>query len=271
VEHLRTGKFYGQTNSTVQHSFATITDTEYTHDKVNWHYHENAYFTFILEGSVIEGNRKEVYNCGAGSLLFHNWQDPHYNIKPRGFTRGFHIELYQDWFHQLNFYNQELQGSFAVNNPDVKFLFYKLFCETKVNDEVTELSTEALLLQILAKMQGDKQALVTRSPAWVAQLKDILSDDPAHKHTLTGLSAMLQLHPAHLSRDFSKYFHCTLGEFIRKLRIEKSLAMLPDPNRSLTDIAFACGFADQSHFVRSFKAFNHTNPLAYRKLLLRAC
>ncbi len=91
METLKTGSFYGQTNQTLHLDFATITDTEYTHDKVDWHYHENAYFTFILDGKVIEGNKKEVYNCTAGSLLFHNWQDPNYNIKPKGYTRGFHI------------------------------------------------------------------------------------------------------------------------------------------------------------------------------------
>lgn len=89
MKYLQTGQFHGQTNKTILLNGLTLTDTEYTHDKVDWHYHENAYFTFILQGNLIEGNRNEVYNCSAGSLLFHNWQEPHYNIKPDGFTRAF--------------------------------------------------------------------------------------------------------------------------------------------------------------------------------------
>nr|WP_294950353.1 AraC family transcriptional regulator [uncultured Mucilaginibacter sp.] len=271
MENLKTGRFYGQTNSTIHLDFATITDTEYTHDKVDWHYHDNAYFTFILDGKVIEGNKKEVYNCIAGSLLFHNWQDAHYNIKPKGFTRGFHIELNESWFNNVQQYKDSLQGSFAVANPDVKFIFYKIFRETKIQDGLTALSTEALLLQALAQMQGDSRSAAKQIPLWVGKLKAVLNDDIARKHSLTELSAMLQLHPVHLSRDFSKYFDCNLGEYIRKIRIEKAFTLLPDKHLSLTDIALNCGFADQSHFLRSFKSFNQANPTVYRKLFMRAC
>jgi len=60
-----------------------------------------------------------------------------------------------------------------------------------------------------------------------------------------------------------------MGEYIRKLRIEKSFALLADGGLSLTDIAFTCGFADQSHFLRCFKQFGCDSPSAYRKLLLK--
>jgi len=271
VKYLQTGSFYGQTNQTIRLKGITLTDTEYTHDKVDWHYHENAYFTFILAGNVIEGNKKEIYNCSAGSLLFHNWQDPHYNIKPKGFTRGFHIELQKNWFDGFDLQQDKIQGSFTINDPDVKFLLYRLFKESKIDDEVTSLSAEALLLQTLVKMQVGKIDPPQQMPLWAKKLKEILADEFAQKHTLDGLSAQLQIHPVHLSRDFSKYFNCNLGEYIRKLRVERSFSLLHEHHLSLTDIAFRCGFADQSHFLRSFKQFSDANPSAYRKLLTRAC
>src|SRR3954469_11030740 len=120
MKESRKGEFYGQTNTTINLDGITLTDTVYTHDKVDWHYHENAYFTFILQGNVIEGNKNEIYNCSAGSLLFHNWQEPHYNIKPEGFTRGFHIELEKSWFTDLDFSTTGLQGSINIADPDVK-------------------------------------------------------------------------------------------------------------------------------------------------------
>ncbi|WP_413667208.1 helix-turn-helix domain-containing protein [Mucilaginibacter sp. Mucisp86] len=271
MKQLQTGSFYGQTNQITHLHGITITDTEYTLDKVDWHYHENAYFTFILAGNVIEGNKKEVYHCPAGSLLFHNWHDPHYNIKPQGFTRGFHIELQKHWFDALELKQDKLEGSFAVHAPDVKFLLYRIFKESKIGDELTAIAVESLLLQTLHKMQLSNEGLLRQVPAWVNRLKELLVDDPAHKHTLAELSEVLRLHPVHLSRDFSKYSHCTIGEYIRKLRVERSFALLADDELSLTAIAFACGFADQSHFLRCFKQFSGSNPSAYRKLLLRAC
>jgi AraC family transcriptional regulator len=49
MKHLQTGQFHEQTNKTSHLNGVTLTDTEYTLEKVDWHYHENAYFTFILQ------------------------------------------------------------------------------------------------------------------------------------------------------------------------------------------------------------------------------
>jgi AraC family transcriptional regulator len=119
---LQAGEFHGQTSNTLHMDGIVLTDTEYTQSRVDWHYHENAYFTFILQGNVLEGNKKETYHCSAGSLLFHHWQDPHYNIKPDGFTRGFHVELEASWFKYFSLDKALLQGSINIANIDIKLL-----------------------------------------------------------------------------------------------------------------------------------------------------
>lgn len=263
----QTGEFYGQTNKTIHLEGITLTDTVYTQDKVDWHYHENAYFTFILQGNVIEGNKKEVYNCVAGSLLFHNWQEPHYNIKPEGFTRGFHIELEENWFDNLEFDTSNLQGSINIANPDLKFLLYKIFRETKADDSSTTLSIQILLLETLAKMLKDDKVEKSKKPLWVAEINTILNDQFTENLSLDYLSKTLNIHPVHLSRDFSRYFNSSLGEYIRKLKVQKSLQLISQKKQDLTSIAFDCGFSDQSHFTRCFKEINGVNPSQYRKIL----
>jgi len=269
MNFLRTGQFFGQTNRTIHLNGIILTDTEYTHRRVDWHFHENAYFTFILQGRMIEGNRKGTYTCSNGSLLFHSWQEPHYNLKPDGYTRGFHVEFTKNCFTDFSFDLDDWQGAFTVENPDIKFLFYKVFRETKIFDDLTAASIQMQLIEIFGHMLRFKQAAQETKPVWVNKLKGILLDSFTEKLSLLNLSHELKIHPVHLSRDFSKYFHCTFGEYVRKMRVEKSLALLPDKNLSLTDIAFQCGFADQSHFLRCFKKINGINPSNYRKLLLR--
>ncbi|TWR27647.1 helix-turn-helix domain-containing protein [Mucilaginibacter achroorhodeus] len=267
MKTLKTGEFYGQTNQTLHLDFATITDTEYTHDSVDWHYHENAYFTFILQGNVIEGNKKEVYTCTPGTLLFHNWQDPHYNIKPKGYTRGFQIEINNHWLSQADIDIQNLQGSFSIDNPQVKLLFYQLFKESKANDDASIPATEALLLQVLAGMESNAATGSRNRPDWVKQVKEAIADDISRKFTLKEMAVVANVHPAHLSRDFSKYFNTNLGEYIRMMRIEKALSLMHSRKLSLTEIAMQCGFADQSHFLRCFKVLNADKPKVYRAVL----
>ncbi len=267
MKNLTTGQFYGQTNQTLLLDGLTLTDTVYTHPKVDWHYHENAYFTFILQGNVIEGNKKETYNLSAGNLLFHNWQEAHYNIKPAGFTRGFHIELDQAWAKGLELDLFSIQGSLNIRNPEIKILMHRIFRESKINDATSNLAIHALLLELLGQMTYNCKVSARKTPSWVKELRHLLSDTSTANWKLTELSDILSIHPVHLSRDFTKYFHCTLGEYIRKLKVEQSLCLLLDKNLSLTDVALACGFADQSHFIRTFKSIIHLKPSQYRKLL----
>ena len=265
MKHLKTGEFHGQTNKTIHLNGITLTDTEYTHDKVDWHYHENAYFTFILQGNVIEGNRKEIYNCSEGSLLFHNWQEPHYNIKPEGFTRGFHIELEKSWFDNFAINLNNLEGSLNISNPDAKILLYNIFKETKIDDDSSAISIQGLLLHTISHMFRSHQVRQSKVPSWVYKVKEVLHDNFANNNSLETLGKTLDIHPVHLSRYFSKYFHCNLGEYVRKLRIEKSFSLLSNKKISLTEIAFECGFSDQSHFTRCFREINGVNPSTYRK------
>lgn len=269
MKQLQTGEFYGQTNQTIHLDGITLTDTEYTLDRVDWHYHENAYFTFILQGNVIEGNKKEVYNCAAGSLLFHNWQEPHYNIKPEGYTRGFQIELKNTWFDALDFNVGQLQGSTKITNVDLKFLLYKIFRETKIEDETTTLSIQTLILQTLAEMFRESNLVLDKNPIWVDRIREILFYDFSENLTLDYLSKTLDIHPVHLSRDFSKYFNCNFGEYLRKLKVEKSYSLLSDKQLSLTEIAYGCGFSDQSHFNRCFKSVSGMSPKNFRKIIAR--
>lgn len=267
MKYLPAGQFFGETNTIIHIDGITLTDTEYTHPTVDWHYHEHPYFTFILQGNVLEGNKKEVYHCAAGSLLFHNWQDAHYNIKPEGFTRGFHIELQPEWISHFEMELSGLQGSIQLQDPHFKLLLYKMVRETKQYDATSALSIQTLLLELLSGMQLRQQALPRHLPAWVKKIKEFLRDTVNENTSLKELSTLLNIHPAHLSRQFPKYFHCSLGEYTRQLKIEKSLSLLADRKQTLASIAYDCGFADQSHFCRCFRQLTGSNPLTYRKRL----
>lgn len=265
---LLTGQFYGQTNETIHLDGITLTDTEYTHDKVNWHFHKNAYFTFILVGKLIEGNKKEIYNCSSGSLLFHNCHEAHYYLKPQGFTRGFHVELDQKWFDSYEIRTDSISGNLILDYPRMKWLLYNIFRETKLSAEFGQPAIDALLLELLTSLSGEKESSLKKRPDWVNKIKEILNDD-FRELSLSEMAMILNIHPVHLSRCFSKYFNCNLGDYIRTIKLHRALSLLSERNISLTDIAMNCNFADQSHFIRSFKAQYQITPSEYRKLLFK--
>jgi AraC family transcriptional regulator len=268
MKSLLTGQFYGTTNETIHLNGITLTDTEYTHEKVDWHFHEKAYFTFIIEGKLLEGNKNEVFNCKSGSLLFHNSQEAHYNLKPKGYTRGFHIELDSKWLDSYDIKSDLISGSLNLVYPRMKWLMYNIFREMKFTAESGQPAIDALLLELLTTISGVKESACKNRPEWVDKIKEILND-ATEELTLTEMAVMLNIHPVHLSRYFSRYFNCKMGDYTRTIKLQRALSLLPERDLSLTSIAMHCNFADQSHFIRAFKNQYKITPSEYRKILFR--
>lgn len=69
-------------------------------------------------------------------------------------------------------------------------------------------------------------------------------------------------------RRFTELFRQVVGEswrrYVHRLRMEYAAKLLVTTERSVTAIAFECGFEELSHFHHSFKAAYERTPLAYR-------
>lgn len=131
----------------------------------------------------------------------------------------------------------------------------------------TQNPVENLLLDVYSKFLKRKKGQ-KKTPVWVKELKEIIQDqiDTNLSLNLKEVSESLSIHPAYLSREFSKHFEdLTFGDYIRKLRIEKATQLMQNSKYSLTEIAYFTGFSDQSHFNRIFKKHTGKTPSAYRK------
>ena len=67
--------------------------------------------------------------------------------------------------------------------------------------------------------------------------------------------------------------HRTTGkgivEYVNALRIEHSIELFADENRSLTEIAELCGFSTLRYYSRVFKSLKGEIPSTYREQLLQ--
>jgi AraC-like DNA-binding protein len=133
------------------------------------------------------------------------------------------------------------------------------------NEKHTRQPTEQLLIEIFEKYIKEKKR-TRKAPAWAKEIKEMIQDHIDTSISLKEISKGLDIHPAYLSREFSKYFdNLSFGEYIRKQRIEKAIEYLKNSNFTLTKIAYLTGFSDQSHFTRIFKKCIGVNPSQYRK------
>lgn len=134
----------------------------------------------------------------------------------------------------------------------------------------TEGPIDRLLLQVYHQYLKDKDG--KKAPAWAQELKEMIQDqmDTHMTFSLQQASEELEINPAYLSREFSRYFeNMTFGDYIRKLRIEKAQSLIKTSNHTLTEIAYLTGFSDQAHFSRIFKLYTGQTPSAFKKTLLK--
>lgn len=87
---------------------------------------------------------------------------------------------------------------------------------------------------------------------------------------LSSIIKNLDLTERTFQRIFKKYVGITAGQYRRICQFQSSFNHLRSQEfQSLTDLAYANGFADQSHFIRSFKEFAETTPNIYLKAGLK--
>jgi AraC family transcriptional regulator len=72
--------------------------------------------------------------------------------------------------------------------------------------------------------------------------------------SLAKLAEVANFSPYHFHRIFSALIGETLGRFIQRIRIERAAnALVSNPRKSITEIAFDCGFSSSAAFARAFR------------------
>lgn len=80
------------------------------------------------------------------------------------------------------------------------------------------------------------------------------------------LAGLLAMSPSHFSRVFKAYTSRSPMEFVTRVRIHTAHDLLLNTKTPLSRIAYQCGFSDQAHFTKTFKAQAKMLPSDVRKV-----
>ena len=131
---------------------------------------------------------------------------------------------------------------------------------------VSGLVIESIALEVLAQSaRWERRRADRRPPLWLGRLQDFLASDLAFVPDLSTLAALAGVHRVHVARAFRDHLGCTVGDFVRRLRVRRACELLTATTVPLSDVAMRAGFFDQSHMTRVVKRFLGVTPATLRR------
>jgi AraC family transcriptional regulator len=279
---LENGKYLGRNSQTFHVDGLIVSKTTYQ-EKVfeGWHSHQNNHLSFILEGGNREYRRHADYAVLPGNIIFYHSGELHRNANTQHPSQNINLEIEDHFLEQyeasfnaaphialntLHTAGTSYSASAAWQQTQARLTAVKIYHDCLAADQHSTLSIHQQLLSLLQTASMPEQPAKQLFGGRVSQVVAMLHDRWNENISLQDLTAITALHPVTVSRHFSACFHCSIGEYMRRLRIEKALLLVRQTHLSLTDIAYQCGFFDQSHFIRAFKSQTGFLPKDFRKL-----
>jgi AraC-like DNA-binding protein len=145
-----------------------------------------------------------------------------------------------------------------VQHKKERILQEKLLAAASIEEQINLIS--ASLLKAAEQHSEKQDALTSFAISEITRGKGDIS--------FAELQKQLQLSERTLERRFKQSIGISAKLFSRICRFQESLNQLRNNKYDkLSDIAYENGYADQSHFIRSFKEFTGVSPFDYHKQL----
>src|SRR5271155_2462279 len=261
------GVFYGATLK--RRDLADFTCSENTYSpnlRLASHGHERSYFSLVLAGSYTERYGRKTRDCDRLSASFHPPEEMHSDCFCNTGGRLFSVEFKPALIDRIADLGIRLcdPGEFKGGLPIQ--LGFRLYREFQKEDVPSQLSLEGAALELLAEISRLEFRDSVAPAAWLKRAEEILRSSFSSPPGLFELASAVEVHPVHLAREFRGHFGCTVGEYIRQLRVDFACQALLQTDAALIEIALNAGFSDQSHFTRTFRSAMGVPPAQFRKL-----
>jgi AraC family transcriptional regulator len=266
---LPDGHFYGETLENREVAGFRLTETAYAARlRLPKHSHERPYFCFILQGVYDEIYEQRGRVCRRSMLVYHPSGEVHSQHFKETAGRLFRIEVEPAWLERVRALTPVLNDPLEFRGGVLPLLAAKLHREFREMDEVSPLAIEGLALEIVAaasrRRRSQARLFSRQPPRWLERAREMIHARAPARLTLSTLAQAASVHPVYLAREFRQHYRCTIGEYVRRLRVEAACRELVNSDTPLAEVAAAAGFYDQSHFSKTFKRMTGLTPTQYR-------
>lgn len=250
------------------------------------HSHQYNEIYFLQSGKCNVYIDNETYCLEDGSVLFIPAFKEHTFIYP--FTQDIKRTVLYISTEQLNWYfnkdfkdeinnlfiNKHLQLS-RKSFSNLSNIFEKIQFEKYSLNNMSELLTKAYFFELIIylircqRYTHNINQKTNLSNITIGEIVNFIENNYSRQLTLPEIAAQFGISESSLTKKIKIFTNMTFKEYLTKTRIEEAKSLLISSEKSITEIAYECGYNNSNFFGDVFKKAVGMSPSSYRKMLTK--
>lgn len=250
------------------------------------HSHQYNEIYFLQSGKCNVYIDNETYCLEDGSVLFIPAFKEHTFIYP--FTQDIKRTVLYISTEQLNWYfnkdfkdeinnlfiNKHLQLS-RKSFSNLSNIFEKIQFEKYSLDNMSELLTKAYFFELIIylircqRYTHNINQKTNLSNITIGEIVNFIENNYSRQLTLPEIAAQFGISESSLTKKIKIFTNMTFKKYLTKTRIEEAKSLLISSEKSITEIAYECGYNNSNFFGDVFKKAVGMSPSSYRKMLTK--
>ena len=240
-----------------------------------FHFHNHYEVSIAYGGKLTVINNGDTIKTDKRCLILHRPNTFHAVIAEKGTSYDrYHI-----------YFNNNFLANFPADFLNIDSLFHSNFSVTELTgDDIEELMTylnlifsangntvrQSLLLASLINKMSDfvgtgKSIEQNTNSSYIEEVIKFISENYGEQLTAGSLADRFYVSSAKLNMDFKSMTSITLHKYIVTVRLINAKRMLIG-GVSVLETSIACGFFNESHFIRTFKEKTGVTPSKYARM-----
>ncbi|MBO7197157.1 MAG: helix-turn-helix transcriptional regulator [Clostridia bacterium] len=248
--------------------FSKAIDRRYSESTQHYHPHYEIYY--MKEGSCRYFIDDRAFDVEAGDLVF----IPYGIIHRTNYTTASHSRLlinFTEDYIPKDAMNNLMESRYLYRSREIakniEDLFEKIEKEYAHPDEYTRsllYCHTAEMFYLMLRHPGNLEEATTGNEL-IDSIVKYIKQNYMSDIKLSSVARMKSVSPEHLSRTFKNSTGLGFNEYVTLLRLRKAEEMIKtEHNKTISEIAYECGFNDGNYFSYKFKKMFGTSPIKMR-------
>lgn len=241
----------------------------YTESTIHYHPHYEIYF--LKEGQCRYFIDDRSYDMDAGDIVFIPKGSIHRANYPEGAHSRLLINCTDEYIPEI--VKERLNnGHYVFRSHEIAKHAENILSQIEYEyNHPDEFTCEALkgytaqLIFLMLRYPGDPEESTTGNEL-IDDIVKYINENFTSDIKLSGVARLKSVSPEHLSRTFKACIGNGFNEYVTLLRLKRAEEMIKtEPNKTISEIAYECGFNDGNYFSYKFKKMYGVSPIKRRE------